>query len=171
MNLNQSFRETYLVKKFTIDKDPVSVLRRLSDSRFNPLEEVVLDSEVSLSPSGAFVGKAEIQRYDDNDVQIVAAANGESILVLTDSFYPGWKAYVDGQDSAIFRANHFYRAVRIPAGVHKVEFRYEPWSFRIGAMISLATLFLITATSIVVLMRQWKRTRLPIVTSAEMLEA
>jgi len=162
---------TYLVKKFTIDKDPVSVLRRLSDSRFNPLEEVVLDSEVSLPPSGAFVGKAEIQRYDDNDVQIVAAANGESILVLTDSFYPGWKAYVDGQDSAIFRANHFYRAVRIPAGEHKVEFRYEPWSFRIGAMISLATLFLITATSIVVLMRQWKRARLPIVNSAEMLEA
>ncbi|HJW28154.1 MAG TPA: YfhO family protein, partial [Saprospiraceae bacterium] len=131
----------YSVIKFTVEKDSAKVLQRLSATDFDPLHQVILDSEVSLATSAASA-QVHIQRYENGVVAIATAANGESLLVLADAYYPGWKAYIDGTETAIFRANHFYRAVRLPGGEHQVEFRYEPRSFKIGAMISLATVLL-----------------------------
>ena len=168
--LNSVVPRAYLVNKYSVETDAFSVLRRLSDSGLDPLHEVVLNTKISLTPSPAFSGNVEIQRYENSAVTIATAANSESLLVLTDSFYPGWKAYVDGIDTAILRANHFYRAVRIPRGEHEVVFRYEPQSFRIGAMISLATLLLMILTSIGVLIRQRKRAAVPVLTSAVMMK-
>jgi uncharacterized membrane protein YfhO len=158
----------YIVTKYSVEKDSVRVLKRLSTNEFDPMKEVILDSEISVAPSGNVSARVDIQRYENNAVTIAAASNSESILILTDSFYPGWKAYVDGTETAIVRANHFYRAVRLPGGEHQVEFRYEPWSFKLGAVISLATLFIMVLISIVVYMKQRKRATVSISASVEM---
>ena len=146
----------YSVTKFSVEKDSLKVLQRLSDTKFDPLQEVVLDSQVSLAPLAASSAQVNIQRYENSVVTMSTAANGESLLVLADTYYPGWKAYIDGTETAILRANHFYRAVRLPGGQHQVEFRYEPRSFKIGATFSLATLLSMILTSICVFMRQRK---------------
>ena len=160
----------YLVNKFTVEKNSVNVLRRLSDSQFDPLQEAVLESEVPLAVSTmTFSGKVDIRRYENNAVTIATAGNDDSILVLADSFYPGWKAYVDGIDTAIVRANHFYRAVHLSRGNHHVEFRYEPRSIRIGAMISLSTVFLVAVVSVILFLTQRKRAPLRLVRSEELL--
>jgi hypothetical protein len=160
----------YWVTKFSVEKDSVRALQRLSATEFDPLREVVLDSNISLAPSAASSAKLDIRRYENSSVNIATDASGEGILVLADSYYPGWKAYVDGKETTILRANHFYRAVRLPGGEHKVEFRYEPRSFKIGAMISLATLFLMTLISISVFVKQRKRAPWRVVTSVEILQ-
>ncbi len=77
---------------------------------------------------------------------------------------------MDGTETAILRANHFYRAVRLPSGVHQVEFRYEPRSFMIGAMISLATLIVMILISIRLFVRQRKCAPSRVVASVEMLQ-
>ena len=60
-------------------------------------------------------------------------------LVSTDAWYPGWKAYVDGRPATLHRANLAFRAVSVPAGRHRVAFRYEPRSVRVGlALTALA---------------------------------
>lgn len=64
----------------------------------------------------------------------------KQFLVLSDSFYPGWEASVDGQQVTIHRANQAFRAIVMPAGKHEVEFRYRPKSFLYGAWISGVTL-------------------------------
>jgi uncharacterized membrane protein YfhO len=61
------------------------------------------------------------------------------LLVLTDIYYPGWKAFLDGRRVPLERVNYLLRGVAVPAGEHRVELRYEPTSFRLGWMISLAT--------------------------------
>lgn len=65
-------------------------------------------------------------------------------VVLNDIHYPGWKAYLDGQELPVLKANHVMRAVACQPGSHKLVFRYEPGSFKLGAMLcalaSLATL-------------------------------
>lgn len=59
-------------------------------------------------------------------------------LVLADSYYPGWVATVDGVPVRVYRANYIFRAVQIWPGVHQVEFRYVPESFRRGFLITFA---------------------------------
>jgi hypothetical protein len=96
-----------------------------------------LDRE--LEPDGAQgdVGAAEMRRYENHAVTIATRANGRRLLVLTDVYYPGWIAMVDGERVPIHRANYAFRAVSVPAGEHIVEFRYRPASVRYGAVGSL----------------------------------
>ncbi|UCD55970.1 MAG: YfhO family protein, partial [Candidatus Hydrogenedentota bacterium] len=61
---------------------------------------------------------------------------------LTDSYYPGWNAFVDGMRRPVWRANSLFRAVEVPPGVHTLIFRYQPASVRWGIVISLASVVL-----------------------------
>jgi len=79
-------------------------------------------------------------RHAANEVELAVVVTKPSIVVLTDAYYPGWKAYIDGRKADIFRANSLFRAVEVPAGTHSVLFRYEPTSFYLGIVISLLTL-------------------------------
>jgi hypothetical protein len=65
---------------------------------------------------------------------VVTGAGG--YLVNTDTYYPGWRAYVDGRPAPLYRANVAFRAVLVPPGRHTVTFRYEPRSLRVGAAVS-----------------------------------
>jgi uncharacterized membrane protein YfhO len=53
-------------------------------------------------------------------------------LVLSDTYYPGWKAFVDGKETKIYRADYAFRAIPLNAGTHRVEFTYDPISFKLG---------------------------------------
>ena len=62
------------------------------------------------------------------------------LLVLSDLYYPGWKAQVDGEDVDIERVDYLLRGVPLADGHHTVEFEYAPASWRIGWILSLAGL-------------------------------
>jgi Bacterial membrane protein YfhO len=138
----------YVVNKALLEKNSKQVLRLLSSTGFDPTREVVLDNEIPMSSTPQLQATAKIIRYRNELVTIATSANTEAILVLADSYYPGWKAFVDGKEEIIRRANLFFRAVRLPAGNHTVEFRYEPRSFAIGLAISATTLVALAATTI-----------------------
>ncbi|CAN5473364.1 hypothetical protein BH23CHL2_BH23CHL2_04190 [soil metagenome] len=70
--------------------------------------------------------------------QVTTAATG--LLVVSDSYYPGWRATVDGQEVEVHRANMNFRAVVVPAGDHLVDMRYEPASIRYGGLVTLIAL-------------------------------
>lgn len=59
-----------------------------------------------------------------------------AILFISDNYYPGWNAYVDGQKVDVIRADYTFKAVPLTAGVHNVEFKYESISYKIGGFIS-----------------------------------
>lgn len=67
---------------------------------------------------------------------ITITATGPGYLLLTDAFYPGWAATVNGAPAEILRANIMFRAVALPEGEHTVEFRYAPQSVTLGLWIS-----------------------------------
>jgi hypothetical protein len=70
------------------------------------------------------------------DIEARAPAGG--FLVLTDPFYPGWRAYVNGDETPILRADYLFRAVALPPGTHTVRFVFAPWSLERGITLSLA---------------------------------
>ena len=61
-------------------------------------------------------------------------------LVLTDTYFPGWRASIDGAATPIYRANGVYRAVRVPAGARQATFAYTPRSLRVGSWVSSISL-------------------------------
>jgi hypothetical protein len=85
-------------------------------------------------------GRARIVDYEAERVVVETDARTDALLILTDNFFPGWKAEVDGRGSDVHRVNYLQRGVSVPAGRHRVEFRYEPLSWRVGWIISMATL-------------------------------
>jgi hypothetical protein len=83
---------------------------------------------------------ARVIERTDTSVTVAVDARRAGRLVLLDTFYPGWKATVDGRAAKIEAANAAFRAVAVGAGRHKVRFEYRPGSVRTGAIISLVAL-------------------------------
>jgi hypothetical protein len=138
--INRTIPRVYIVSRVIVEEEAAKILDRLSGTDFDPFGEVVLPQPVSLAAPRDFHAQASIARYTNRDVTIQTSLSGAGVLVLADSFYPGWRVYVDGKQQEILRANFFFRGVLLPKGEHRVEFRYEPRSFKIGLTVSLLTL-------------------------------
>lgn len=83
-------------------------------------------------------GSARIVEDKRNRVVIETDNQTSEPLVLADNYYPGWKAFVDGEPAAIYQANCTMRAVAVPAGRHLVSFVFAPATFGLAAYASVA---------------------------------
>jgi uncharacterized membrane protein YfhO len=100
-------------------------------------------------------GEAEITDYEREKVVIRSTARRPALLVLTDSWFPGWKAELDGEEVPVERVDYLIRGVSVPPGTHTVEFSYEPASWRAGWIVSgIALLVILAAAGI-----GWRRSR------------
>jgi hypothetical protein len=90
-----------------------------------------------LTGAGASTAAAEIEHHAPQRVVITATSDHAGYLVLTDTWFPGWTARVDGRDTQVERADYAFRAVRLEPGRHEVEFRYRPGSVRLGLALSV----------------------------------
>jgi hypothetical protein len=117
-----------------------SCVSALNDVRFDPSRELLLDAPLATAPAAAAPAPASdvrISSYRPSEVRIQMSSDQPGFVVLTDAFFPGWTADVDGVAAPIVRGDCFFRAVRVAAGSHVVTFQYSPPSFRFGAIISL----------------------------------
>ena len=81
-----------------------------------------------------------IEDAGPNTVFIEAHTPSPGFLVLRDTYYPGWIAFVDGVQTEIQRADYLFRAVYLSEGSHRVVFPFRPLSVKLGAVISLLSL-------------------------------
>jgi hypothetical protein len=146
--IDRPVARAYVASDVLYESQPVNTIRMMASSEFDPLRQVILTESLLQQTTRSMGGEAKIIRYENNNVLINVSLQAPGVLVLTDSYYPGWKVFVDGKQSKILQANHFFRGVELAVGDHIVEFKYEPLSFRIGSTISLSTLFLLTVISI-----------------------
>jgi uncharacterized membrane protein YfhO len=66
--------------------------------------------------------------------------------VLSDTYFPGWKVFINGKEGKIYRANYNFRVIPLHAGTYEIQFVYNPITFKVGVLISLLTLFGIVAS-------------------------
>jgi hypothetical protein len=92
------------------------------------------------TPGSGQPGSVTVTEYMPGHIALDVDAARPSLLVVAESYYPGWRATIDGQPAAILRANYLSQGLVTPQGEHTVEFSYEPGNFRYGALISLAGL-------------------------------
>jgi len=97
-------------------------------------------------PSFEAKGDVEMRlvKYEPRRIEFESRNADDRFLVLSEVSYPGWKALVDGAEVEIYRTDYALRGINVPAGQHKIEFLYDPASFKQGAVISgLGAMFLL----------------------------
>jgi uncharacterized membrane protein YfhO len=92
--------------------------------------------------------------YQPEHVAIDARSDRPGLLILTDKYYPGWSATVDGVPTPIYRTDYLFRGVAVAAGAHRVEFFYRPRSVIVGAALTLAGVVAIGAVVVWTLSRR-----------------
>lgn len=118
-------------------------LARVMSEEFNPKEIVYLPEEAEntiKAKTSVPTAKAEQKEFTAHRVVYGTDSPEPTWLVLAQTHYRHWKAYVDGAETPVWRANHAFQAVEVPAGKHEVRFVYEDKTFRLGLIISLVTL-------------------------------
>ena len=140
---HRAFPRAFLAATIEVIPDRDALFARMLEEDYRPDRAVVTQE----APSGRLpqavgedLGKADIVTYEPALVVIEVDAKEDAVLVLSDAFYPGWRAQVDDDPVDIFPAYYAFRGVVVPAGPHTVEFVYSPWSFHIGLVISTAAL-------------------------------
>jgi hypothetical protein len=110
----------------------------------SPVDVVIVGDPpaVAMPPAGA-AESARIVVDEPEHVAIDVDATSDAMLMLTDTYYPGWSATVDGEPAPIWRAYATFRAVHVGAGAHRVEYRYAPRSFTLGAAVSALGLLIV----------------------------
>jgi hypothetical protein len=134
----------FVVHKATLARDDEDALTLLGSPALDPTEEVVLTQHDGTARLGAQAppDTAQILSYEPEQIRLRAKLQEPGFLVLTDTWYPGWEAEVDGQEAPILRANLYFRAVELPPGSHEVVFHYRPVSARLGLGVSIVAALL-----------------------------
>ncbi|HAH19321.1 MAG: hypothetical protein A2Y00_07135 [Omnitrophica WOR_2 bacterium GWF2_43_52] len=137
----------FLVHDWRVVKNETDILKSVVRRDFNPLRYVYLEEEPVWHSEGADIAgpyaysKADMRAYKPDTVVIETRSNERSMLFISDMFYPGWRVCVDGKASPLYRANYSFRAVAVGKGRHIVTFYYSPLGFKVGAILSLFSLF------------------------------
>lgn len=145
-------RDSYLPRTWIVHREkqlPDSlIISYMKSDEFLPLEEVIIPEEITINNfnKGTEAGKDSVNIivYQAEKIELDVNLISDGYLVLSEHYYPGWKAYLDGKRINIIRANYLFRAIRIPKGKHRVRFLFRPESFYLGLILaSLALIFMI----------------------------
>jgi hypothetical protein len=109
---------------------------------FDPTVLVVLEGEAP-SLNNQPTATLALLQYNTDQVTVGVTTDQAGYLLLSDAYYPGWQATVDGQPTPIYRANYAFRAVFVPAGEHTINFVFRPVLWTVGLLISAITLILL----------------------------
>jgi hypothetical protein len=116
---------------------------RLKAPAFDPRQTVILEQIPSPLPTHNATGTVTMVQCGNQRVLARVSCDQPALVLLADTYYPGWRAFIDKTPTTIYRADYVLRAVVVPAGQHDVEFRFEPESFRVGKAISAGTLVIV----------------------------
>ena len=129
-----------LVHQAQIVTDHAAAWEAIRAPGFDPAETVILEEGEPLAVDpGDGERRLYFARYDLNQVELVVQTPVDSYLVLSDVYYPGWRATVDGKPAELLRADYVFRAVPVPAGEHTVRLEFAPWTWRAGLWVSIIT--------------------------------
>lgn len=129
-----------------------------SSGELKEIEEV-LSPPTPIEPADRSgpLSAVNFEAYESDFVRLRVSSKRGGLLVLADSFFPGWRATVDGSPVTIFRTNQAMRGVLMESGEHIVEFRYDSPTLRWGAILSITSIGVVMAFVIVAVLWRWRR--------------
>jgi len=141
----RAFPRTFLVNNIKVQKDPQEIINAMYLDNTDLSKTVVLEENPNIKLNMK-KGSAHIKNYSPNYIKIDTLSDGSAVLFLSDVYYPGWKAYVDGNQTQVYRADFTFRSIIVPKGTHSVTFVYDPISFKLGLFFAGIGIILIFVT-------------------------
>jgi len=147
----------FLVHQAEVPGSDEAILAQLIGEEFDLSPSILLEDESALarlesvargSPTVEGRDEVKIVEYEANRVVIETTSSQAGFLFLSDAYYPGWRACLDGQEETVYRADYLFRAVLVPPGQHTVEFTFDPVAFKIGLAVALITVAALVAAAI-----------------------
>lgn len=148
--LNRAF----IVYDWDIVSDERLILDKLVDPKFPISKKIILEEDPGIKKSNNVDNFINFVGSSSNESNISVSTEKDGLLFLSETFFPGWEAFVDGQQTKIFKANYAFRAIVVPSGNHLINFKYNPKSFRDGLFLTklsgllLAIIFVSSYTSL-----------------------
>ena len=129
-------------------------LQLLQNPTFNPRQVALIETTppITMGQIGEVSGSVVVDRYEGKRIDISATTPINSLLVVGEKYYQGWKAFVDGKQVDIYPVNTILRGVYLTPGTHKIEFRFDPLPFKIGKYLTLTSFVLFAG----MLVREWR---------------
>jgi hypothetical protein len=123
--------------------EPDAQLARIKQAAFDPQRSVVVDQtppDTAAAADGPLRLRAEAVERGINGYKVQLESNQAAVLVISQMYYPGWRATIDGSDVRVFPVDIALTGIVIPSGTHELRLSFQPASFRIGALISFVAL-------------------------------
>lgn len=134
---------SYLSRAFFVDTvkvaDSKEILNHLKAADFNPITTAFSEKNIGISTTiPDSTSSAKILKYQNEHIVININSASEKLLVISEVYYPDWKAFLNGKEIEIQKINYFMRGVIIPKGTHQLEMKYKSDKFELGKNLSLA---------------------------------
>jgi hypothetical protein len=129
----------WFVDEVTTARNVDQVYRALNSSAFDVKRSAVVEKAITQNVGKPDSSSVEVVEFKSRTVTLKATTSAQALLVVSEVYYPaGWKAFVDGVETEIFKTNAVLRSVVVPAGTHEVTFKFEPALYDIGYTLSRA---------------------------------
>jgi hypothetical protein len=138
----------FMVYTLHVVRSEEELLAYLKSSAFNHRTTAVLERDPGVALPRLQeepTWHARVTAYTNNALSVDVETSHDGFLVLSEISYPGWKAYLDGRETDIYRADYNLRGLFVPTGRHTMEMRFEPLPFARGMAVTLVTLLICIA--------------------------
>ncbi len=134
------FPRAFLVSSYKIANNNQKIIDIMLDKNFDLRKNAVVEKDPHFKQRENSKSTASVINYQPNKIDIETNSNNNSLLILTDNYYPGWKAKVNGKEVEVLRADYTFRAISVPKGKNKIEFYYIPDSFKWGIILAFISI-------------------------------
>jgi hypothetical protein len=130
--------KAYFAGEYKVEKE-ITILNSIRDRNFDPEKTAFLETDINQKiDKPDSLASVKLTKGEIHSLEYEVKATGNNLLVFSEIYLPfGWKAYIDGKETPIYKTDYFLRSVVVPQGNHKVEFRYEPSVYFTGKNISI----------------------------------
>jgi hypothetical protein len=140
----------FFVNEYKVEQ-PINILNNIKYMNFNPRQTAFVEKDINKkidkpdSTASIKMVKATTESYEYD-----VTATGNNLMFMSDIYYPaGWKAYIDGVETEIYKTDYLFRSIVVPSGKHKVEIKFQPETYYKGKTITLVSNILVGLVLIV----------------------
>ncbi len=123
-----------------VTKTEDELLAYVFSNSFDPHKTAVVEEYIEFVNSDKNIIPVDVDEYSSQNIVVNTNLQEHNFLVLTDTYYPGWRAYINGKETKIYRTNYAFRGILVPKGSNRIEFIYRPLSLYLGILLSAFTL-------------------------------